>query len=105
MYWCDRYLGPADSTPKAPTKCLGYLPYLILLETLCKFPASTEEERSLRVRVQEVGVLQLVLQCLSVASHHSPRVEGEGEATAHNMSLQDRYVINYMYWRERCMIT
>jgi len=50
-----------------------------MLETLRKHPASTEVGISLRLRAQAVGVLHLVLQCLSLASHHTPRVEGEVE--------------------------
>ena len=60
----------------------------------------------LRVRAREVGVLQLVLQCLSLASHHSPRVEGEAVG---NISLESGYVslfvslfcLSVCEWRER----
>lgn len=46
--------------------------------------------------MHEVGVLELVLQCLSLASHHSPRVEPEGEgggASAGSIPLENKYVL------------
>lgn len=51
---------------------------MIVLEALQKIPADTKEGMLLRAQAHDVGLLQLVLQCLSLASHHSPRVEGEG---------------------------
>ena len=91
----------ADSIPKAFAESLSYLPYLIVLEALRKFPANTEAGRVFRAKAQEVGLLQLVLQCLSLASHHSPRVEGEGPDAAGSsdtIPLEDtKYVYFFSY--------
>ena len=81
-----------DAIPKSAVECLSYLPYLILLETLRRLPSSTKAGRSLRLQVTRVGVLQLVLQCLSLASHHSPRMEAERnvEASSDVIALEDQ---------------
>lgn len=86
-----------DSFPKGLTETLSYIPYLIFLETLKRFPAGTEAGRTLRVKALELDILQLVLQCLSIAGHHSPRVENTGADTdtSDQISLEEKYVCVY----------
>lgn len=66
---------------KSLVESLSHLPYLIMLEALRCCSVFEEAGQALRLTMQQVGVLQLMLQCLSLASHHSPRMEGEGHTT------------------------
>ena len=66
---------PSDPLPKSLIDQLAFLPYLIFLETLKQFPNSTEKGRGLRQQALEVGVVDHILQCLSLMGHHSPRRE------------------------------
>ena len=72
--WIFRYT-PSDPLPKSLIDQLAFLPYLIFLETLKQFPNSTEKGRGLRQQALEVGVVDHILQCLSLMGHHSPRRE------------------------------
>ena len=83
-----------ESMSKFLVESLSHLPYLIMLEALRCCTVFEEAGQALRLAMQQVGVLQLMLQCLSLASHHSPRVDGEGDTThatsSEVISLEDQ---------------
>ena len=91
QYQHDCICSIVDSFPKVFTESLSYLPYLVFLESLRKFPGHCVAGRSLRRKVHQVGLLQLVLQCLASAGHHSPRLETDASIT-NQISLAERQV-------------
>jgi len=59
---------------------LAFVPYLVLLEALRRWPGRTDEGQSLREHALEVGVVETVLQAVRVLGHYDTRKK----STAHD---------------------
>lgn len=57
---------------------LPTLPFTVLKSLLDASPLTTDDGVLLRRMVLDIGVLHLVLACLSVLSHHMPRIPVSG---------------------------
>lgn len=57
---------------------LSILPFQVLCSLFDSMPVSTDDGMLLRQMTLDLGVLHLILVCLSVLSHHAPRVPMKG---------------------------
>ncbi|KAK3576772.1 hypothetical protein CHS0354_014586 [Potamilus streckersoni] len=57
---------------------LPTFPFLVLKSLFDNTPLTTDDGVLLRRMSQDIGVLHLILACLSVLSHHAPRVSSTG---------------------------
>ena len=65
----------SDSFSDTLIEQLAFLPYLVFLEVLRRFPGNSEEGRVFREQALEVGVVNNILQCLRSMGRYSPRRE------------------------------
>lgn len=72
----DLFSGQILTSPVAST--LPTLPFIVLKSLFDTTPVSTDDGVLLRRMCLENGTLHLILACLSVLSHHSPRVSIPG---------------------------
>ena len=67
---------------------LATLPFCVLRRLYDQTPLSTDDGVLLRRMTLDIGCLHLILACLSVLSHHAPRINnGTGSSTPSEVNI------------------
>ncbi len=70
-----------ESVSKPEVEQLSFLPYLLLLQTLKEHHPGSEGGQTLRRGMYEEGIVQQILECISLNGHQSRRIKECDTAT------------------------